>query len=426
MSAVRTQIVSISSLLVGMAMLLIGNSLQGTLLAVRAVNEAFSQASIGVMASGYFLGFVLGTLVTSYLIERAGHIRGFTALASLASAAALGHIIVIDPVAWTIFRAISGMCFAGIYMVIESWLNERATNETRGQVLAAYMIVNLLALTAGQFLIGTADPNGYVLFCLISIIVSLAIIPVSITRIEAPAPRNPKPMPLLRLFHISPLGFVSCLAYGIAMGSFWALAPVFAAKIGLDAEGVAAFMGLCILGGGLMQWPMGRLSDRFDRRTVLTLCALTAGLAGIAVAAGGYLRPDWLAYLGFLFGAFAFPVYALSVSHSNDFVGAEERVAVSGTLLLIFGAGAVIGPATVAPLMQVYAPQALFLYIGAVFLFISAYGAWRMTRRRARPVGEQAAFVPAPTTTPVAMKLAPQSAPSPRPADQPPPSNPAS
>ena len=160
MESVRSQILSISSLLLGLSMLLIGNSLQGTLLAVRGIGENFTADAIGVMASGYFLGFVMGTAVTAYLIERAGHIRGFTALASLASAATLGHIIFIDPIAWTIFRAISGFCFAGIFMVIESWLNERATNETRGQVLASYMLVSLMSLTAGQFLMTAADPNG--------------------------------------------------------------------------------------------------------------------------------------------------------------------------------------------------------------------------------------------------------------------------
>lgn len=253
MQSVREQIFSISSLLLGMSMLLMGNSLQGTLIAIRAAGEQFSDSSIGIMTSGYFLGFVLGTLVTAYLIERAGHIRGFTALASLASAAALGHIIIIDPIAWTVFRAISGFCFAGIYMVIESWLNERATNETRGQVLAAYMFVNLMSLTAGQFLVSAADPLGYVLFCIVSILVSIAIIPVSITRTEAPTPQKPRPLLIRRLFSISPLGFIGCLGYGLALGAFWGLAPVFAGRVGLDVDGIALFMALCILGGGLMQ-----------------------------------------------------------------------------------------------------------------------------------------------------------------------------
>ncbi len=412
MSTVRSQIFSISSLLLGMSMLLVGNSLQGTLLAIRAVDEQFSQASIGIMASGYFLGFVIGTLVTAHLIERAGHIRGFTALASLASAAALGHIIIIDPVAWTIFRALAGMCFAGIYMVIESWLNERATNETRGRVLASYMLVNLFSLTIGQFLIGVGDPNGYVLFCLVSIIVSLAIIPVSITKTEAPTPQKPKPLPIRHLFQISPLGFISCLAYGVAIGAWWALAPVFASNIGLDNDGVALFMAISILGGGIMQWPIGRISDRFDRRTVLTAtCFASSGLS-IVIAVIGQFEPAWLSAAAIVFGAASFPIYTLSVSHANDYVEADERVVVSGTLLLIYGAGAVIGPLIVGPLMQNFIPGALFYHIAVTFGFVGLYGLWRMTRRPAVPVEEQTAFVPAPNTTPMVMELDPESPPA--------------
>jgi len=407
MQSVREQIFSISSLLLGMSMLLMGNSLQGTLIAIRAVSEQFSEHSIGIMTSGYFLGFVLGTLVTAYLIERAGHIRGFTALASLASAAALGHIIIVDPVAWTIFRAISGFCFAGIYMVIESWLNERATNETRGQVLAAYMFVNLMSLTAGQFLISAADPLGYVLFCIVSILVSIAIIPVSITRTQAPTPQKPRPLPIRRLFSISPLGFIGCLAYGLALGAFWGLAPVFAGRVGLDVNGIAMFMALCILGGGLMQWPMGWLSDKYDRRTVLTIALFVSGGMAIVVATFGITRPEYLLYIAFVYGAASFPLYALTVSHANDYVEADERVVVSGTLLLTYGAGAIIGPVLAGPIMAKLGSAGLFYYIGGVFLLVGFYALWRMTRRAAPPLAEQNKFVPTPGSTHVAAELDP-------------------
>ena len=411
MDSVRTQILSISSLLMGMSMLLIGNSLQGTLIAIRAVGEAFSANAIGIMASGYFLGFVAGTLVTAYLIERAGHIRAFTALASLASAAALGHIIIIDPVAWTVFRAISGFCFAGIYMVIESWLNERATNETRGQVLAAYMIVNLMSLTIGQFLISFADPLGYVLFCIVSILVSIAIIPVSITRTIAPIPQKPKPLPILRLFMISPLGFIGCLAYGLAMGAFWGLAPVFAGQVGLDVNGVALFMSLCILGGGLMQWPMGWLSDRYDRRKVLTLACFSSGGMSILMATAGIIKPDWLPYLPIIFGAATFPIYAVTVSHANDYVDADERVGVSGTLLLIYGAGAIIGPLLAGQIILHLGARGLFYYIGSVFIVVGCYALWRMTRRAAPTADDKSTFVPTPGASYLAGELDPHSMP---------------
>lgn len=408
MQSVREQIFSISSLLLGMSMLLMGNSLQGTLIAIRAAGEQFSDSSIGIMTSGYFLGFVLGTLVTAYLIERAGHIRGFTALASLASAAALGHIIIVDPIAWTVFRAISGFCFAGIYMVIESWLNERATNETRGQVLAAYMFVNLMSLTAGQFLVSAADPLGYVLFCIVSILVSIAIIPVSITRTEAPTPQKPRPLPIRRLFSISPLGFIGCLGYGLALGAFWGLAPVFAGRVGLDVDGIALFMALCILGGGLMQWPIGWLSDKYDRRTVLTIALFIAGGMAIVIATVGIMRPEYLLYIAFVYGAASFPLYALTVSHANDYVEADERVVVSGTLLLTYGTGAIIGPVLAGPIMVELGVAGLFYYIGGVFIIVGIYALWRMTRRAAPPLSEQNKFVPTPGSTPVAGELDPQ------------------
>jgi len=411
LNSVREQIVSISSLLIGMSMLMIGNSLQGTLIAIRAVGEDFTPNSIGVMASGYFLGFVIGTMVTAYLIERAGHIRGFTALASMASASALGHIIIIDPIAWTVFRGISGFCFAGIYMVIESWLNERATNETRGQVLSSYMIVNLLSLTVGQFLIAAANPFGYVLFCVVSILVSIAIIPVSITRTEAPVPQKPRPLPIRRLFTISPLGFVGCLAYGLAMGAYWGLAPVFAGQVGLDTDGIAIFMSLCILGGGLMQWPMGWLSDHFDRRVVLAVACFAGGAMSIMVATGGMIKPDLLLYMSIIFGASTFPIYAVTVSHANDYVDADERVLVSGTLLLTYGAGAIVGPLLAGPIMDRLGAQGLFFYIGGVFILVGLYAVWRMTRRAAPLAEDKTNFVPTPGATPIAGNLDPHADP---------------
>ncbi len=395
-----------------MALLLIGNSLQGTLLALRATAESFTPSMIGLMASGYFLGFVAGTLVTAYMIERAGHIRAFTALASLASASALGHIIFIDPWAWAVLRAISGLCFAGIYMTIESWLNERATNETRGQILATYMIVNLLSLTGGQILLMTSDPNGYVLFCAVSVLVSVAIVPVALTRTVAPTPEKPRPLPLKRLIAISPLGVLGCFAYGAAIGAFWGLAPVFAEQAGLAVSRIAIFMSLCILGGGVMQWPIGWLSDRFDRRTVLAVAAFAAGGMCLAVAFLGPKYPDGLLYLGFAFGAVAFPIYALTVAHANDFVGPEERVVVSGTLLLVYGIGAIIGPLAAGQVMHFMGPLGLFKYMGAVFLATGAFAVWRMTQRAAVPIEEQASFVPAPSTTPVVMELDPNAEPS--------------
>lgn len=394
MGAVGSQILSISSLLFGMALLQMGNSLQGTLIGVRAIGEGFTANSIGIMSSGYFAGFIVGTLVISYLIERAGHVRCFTALASLASAAVLGHIIIIDPIAWTIFRALIGLSFAGIYVTMESWLNERATNETRGQVLALYMVVNLASLTAGQMLLNFADPGSYVLFCGVSVLVSIALIPVALTRTKAPVPQKPRPLPLRRMFSISPLGVIASLAYGLGLGSFWGLAPVFADRVlGANSE-IATFMSLCILGGGLVQWPLGWLSDKVDRRVLIIVISFIGGGASVAIAYFGVNQPSLIFYFALFFGAATFPLYAISVSHTNDFVEPSERVLVSGTLLMVYGVGAVIGPLLAGIVMEHLGPAGLFFYIAGVYGLVGLYGLWRMTRRAAPAQEGKGKFVP--------------------------------
>lgn len=405
MGAVGSQLVSISSLLFGMALLQMGSSLQGTLIGVRAIGEGFSANLIGIMSSGYFAGFILGTIATAYIIERAGHIRCFTALASLASAAVLGHIIIIDPIAWTIFRALIGLSFAGIYVTMESWLNERATNETRGQVLALYMLVNLTALTAGQYLLNFADPAGYVLFCAVSVLVSVALIPVALTRTVAPVPQKPSPLPLRRMFSISPLGVVASLAFGLGMGSFWGLAPVFADRVLGANEDIALFMSLCILGGGLVQWPLGWLSDKFDRRKLIIVISFLGGGACVAIAHLGVPKPHLIFYFALAFGAATFPLYAIAVSHTNDFVDAAERVLVSGTLLMVYGVGAVIGPIVAGMAMSRLGPAGLFFYIGAVYGLVGIYGLWRMTRRAAVPIEGKAKFVPTTTNPQATMQM---------------------
>lgn len=407
MGAVGSQVVSISSLLFGMSMLQMGNSLQGTLIGVRAIGEGFSANLIGMMSSGYFAGFIMGTILTSYIIERAGHIRSFSALASLASAAVLCHIIIIDPIAWTIFRALIGLSFAGIYVIMESWLNERSTNETRGQMLAIYMIVNLMSLTAGQWLLNFADPSGYVLFCGVSVLVSIALIPVALTRTVAPVPQKPRPLPLRRIFAISPLGVISSLAFGLGMGSFWGLAPVFADRVLGANEDIAMFMSLCILGGGLVQWPLGWLSDRVDRRVLIIVISFLGATACIAIAHLGVAQPHFIFYFALFFGAATFPLYAISVSHTNDFVDASERMLVSGTLLMVYGVGAVIGPLFAGVAMQKLGPAGLFFYIGAVYGLVGLYGLWRMTRRAAAPIEEKAKFVPTTTNPQATMQIDP-------------------
>ena len=274
----------ITALLISVAMLLMGNGLQGTLLPVRANLEAFSATDIGVLGSSYFLGFAAGCLYGPRLIRRAGHIRAFTALVALASCVVLVHSLFLTPVLWWGLRAMTGFCFAVLYMIIESWLNEKSTNETRGFVFSLYTIINLTVITIGQLMLGLDRPEDFQLFILASILVSLAAVPIALTRAEAPmAPRSVK-IRVWHLYKLSPVGVVGCLAVGLANGSFWALAPVFAQNKGADTWGVAVFMSVAVIAGALGQWPLGRLSDKTDRRKVIIGAACGSATAGRSMA----------------------------------------------------------------------------------------------------------------------------------------------
>lgn len=382
----------ITALLLSVALLLMGNGLQGTLLPVRANLEAFSTTDIGILGSAYFFGFACGCFYGPRLIRRAGHIRAFTALVAIASCVVLVHALFVNPVLWWMLRAVTGFCFAALFMIIESWLNEKSTNETRGFVFSLYTIINLTVVTMGQLMLGLDRPENFPLFLLASILVSLAAVPIALTRAEAPAPVLSVKIRLPHLFRLSPVGVIGCLVVGVANGSFWALAPVFAQSKGADTWGVAIFMSVGVLAGALGQWPLGRLSDKMDRRRVIIGAA-----CGAAIAGGLFVlwAPPWgpgLLALIFLFGLFAFPIYGLSVAHMNDYVEADGYVEAASGLLLVFGLGAVVGPIAAAILAGLFGPDALFGMTAAVQLCLAAFAFYRMRQRAPAPVEEHVAF----------------------------------
>jgi len=382
----------ITALLLSVALLLMGNGLQGTLLPVRANMEAFSATDIGVLGSAYFFGFACGCLYGPRLIRRAGHIRAFTALVAIASCVVLVHALFLNPYLWWVLRAMTGFCFAVLYMIIESWLNEKSTNETRGFVFSLYTIINLTVITIGQLMLGLDRPQNFPLFLLASILVSLAAVPVALTRAEAPAPVRSVKIRLLHLYKLSPVGVIGCLAVGLANGSFWALAPVFAQQKGADTWGVAIFMSAAVLAGALGQWPLGRLSDKMDRRRVIIGAACGSAAAGVLFV---LWAPHWglgLLALIFLFGIFAFPIYGLSVAHMNDFVEPDGYVEAASGLLLVFALGAVIGPVVASTLTRFLGPDALFGMTATVQLALAAFALYRMQRRAPAPEEEHVAF----------------------------------
>jgi MFS family permease len=394
----------VSALLLSVSMLLMGNGLQGTLVPVRGNMESFLPFELGLLGAAYFIGFTLGCLQGPVLVRRAGHIRAYLAMTSLASAVAVLHPVFIDPFVWSFQRAVTGYCFAVLYIVIESWLNERADNEMRGTVFSVYTIINLTVLTAGQMMLGLADPNSFALFALASILVSVAALPVAFTGAVTPAAVQLVKPRLRKLYRISPVGVAGCLAVGLANGSFWALGPVFAQNIGLNTAGIGFFMSAVVLGGAVSQWPLGRLSDRMDRRIVMIVAALIALGAAIALMLIPEHDRTSMIIAGAIFGAGAFPIYPLAVAQANDYADRAEFVEVSSGLLLVFGIGAAIGPLLASLVREVALVPTLFFFTAAVHAVLIAYVIWRMTQRAAPAEDERGIFsdavIAAQTVTP--------------------------
>jgi MFS family permease len=389
----RHALAPVAALLIGVSILLTGQGLQGTLLPVRAQLEAFSTVSIGIMGAAYFFGFTLGCLRGGDLVGRVGHVRVFLAMTAIGSSAPLLHGLFLSPVAWGLLRMISGFCFAVLYVVIESWLNERSTNENRGVVFSTYAMISLTVLAAGQMMTLLYDPADLQLFAIASVLVSLGAIPVALS--TSPSPEIPQSVQidLRRLFRISPAATMGCLATGLANGAFWSLAPVFTGSVTPDPSLAAWFMSATVLGGALSQWPLGYLSDRVGRRKIL-IAAATAGV-GIAIVVVALL--DGMTFVfacvaGLMWGAVAFPLYAIAVAHGNDFAEADDYVMISSGLLLMYGIGAIVGPTAASAIMTWTNAAGLYAFTGAVHLCLVIFVSYRMLRRESAPDETHIAF----------------------------------
>ncbi len=410
----RMVVVSSWALFLGIAFIMLGNGLQGSLLGVRATIEGFPTAIIGLVMSAYFAGFLAGSTMVPRLVRRVGHIRVFAALASLASVAVLCHAVFVNPVGWGAIRLVTGFSYAGLYIVAESWLNDRATNETRGQLLSFYMVVMLAGMGAGQFLLNLADPASFELFILISVLVSLALIPILLTAAPAPEFRTPSAVSLRQLYLISPLGVVGTFGTVMAQGGLVGMGAVFATEAGLSIAEISMFMASMLFGGMLLQWPIGRLSDRFDRRRVLTVVTFLAAICAIAttVVVGPFAEslPVWVLYaLIGVFGGLNMPMYSLTMAHTNDYLEPSQMVAASGSLVLVGGIGAAFGPITLAGLMTALGPTGFFWGLGLIHAAIGFFALYRMSRRASMPLDEQGTFVAVPPrASPIAAYLSPE------------------
>ncbi len=397
--------VSIFALLLSTAALLLGIGLQGTLLGLRAGVENYSMTITGIVMSSYFIGFALGSYYCPRIIRNFGHIRAYAAMAAMASAAAISYAINTDPWFWILLRVLTGFCIVGLYVVIESWLNALASNTMRGRYFGIYMIITLLAMAGGQHLLRLGDVASFELFAITTILIVLSLIPVALTRLPQPELSSSKHLNLKHLFAISPLGVVGSLSAGLVTGSFWGLGALYAAQIGLDETGVAWLMSAIILGGATIQWPLGLLSDVFDRRKIIMLCSFTG--AGLALF-NSIISIDnsWLFYsVSFFFGGFIFTLYALSVAHTNDRIDADNSLGAAQGLLQLYGIGAIIGPLLTSQALEYFGPKGMLIFFATIMTALGMFTLHRMHYRSAPSVDEQNDFIPLARTSPVALEM---------------------
>lgn len=381
----------VASLLSGVGVLLVGHGLLTLALPLRAAAEGFDPVAIGALGAAYYAGFVAGCLHGPRLVRRAGHIRTVAAVVSGVSAAAALYPLAVNVPAWIVLRFAFGYGLAAFYLVVESWLNDRATNTTRGRIMSAYIMVNHIALTSGQLLLLTWPVSGFELFVLGSVLISLAAIPVALTRQEQPAPVTDVRFRPGRLWRASPVGLVASMMIGIANGSFWALAPVSATGFGLSHDQAAVLMSVAVIAGAAMQVPVGRVSDRMDRRYVLAAllgAAMATGLVIFAASPSGIA----LTLLGAAFGAFALPCYSLAAAHAYDHADPADYVGTASSLLLMNGLGSIAGPIAAAFLLRRWPGGGLYLFTAATHAALLGFVLWRVRRRAAPPEAARESF----------------------------------
>jgi len=393
------------ALFLGIGLLMIGNSMQGTLLGIRGGLEDFNPTVMGVVMAAYFIGFLGGSWLTPGLIRKVGHVRVFAALASLISAAFIIYAVFVNPWAWALMRLIVGFGFSGVYVVAESWVNNAADNEHRGQALSAYMIVQMVGIVIGQALINLSSPGGYDLFILMSVLVSISFAPILLSAAPAPVAGASERMSIPELFRSSPLGCVGTVLLGAIFSALFGMAVVYAGELEFSVETTSAFVSSIYIGGLLMQYPIGWISDRMDRRRVIMIVTVLGTAACVLGIVGAPSKPA-LFLAAFLLGGVANPLYSLLIAHTNDFLSPAKMASASSGLVFLNGLGAMFGPVTVGYMMQVFGPNGFFLFNAILCAAIAAYAAYRMTQRPSVSPEDSGSYVAVPTRSVVAAEVA--------------------
>ncbi len=377
------------ALLFGLGLMMLGNGLQGSLLGLRASLEGFSNTTTGLVMTGYFLGFMFGSTLVPKLLGNVGHVRVFAALISIASASVLLHPVFVAPIPWMAMRLLTGFSYAGLYVVAESWLNDIATNQTRGQLLSVYMVIVLGGLSFGQLLLNVADPKGFELFVLISVLVSMAMVPILLSAGRAPDFNAPDSFSLFKLYQVSPLGLVGMFATGMTQGTVFGMGAVYGYRNGFSVKEISILLTGITLGAIIFQWPIGRLSDRFDRRRIIVATSVLSAVVIFMASLWSHQASPLFIGLMFLYGGISMPLYSLLIAHTNDFLQPRQMVAASASLVLASGLGASLGPITSAALMDTLGPVGFLIFLALIHALVTVFGLYRMLQREAMPLEEQ-------------------------------------
>ena len=395
------------ALFLGMFMLMIGNGLQGTLLGLRGELEGFSTLELSIVMSAYFAGFLFASKMVPRMIQRVGHVRVFAALGSTISAVLILYPTLAEPWAWTVGRMIIGFCFCGVYVTAESWLNDASTNETRGQSLSVYMIVQMAGIVVAQYILSRGDVGGYVLFIIPSVLVSLAFAPILLSVKPMPAFEQTKPMTIRRLVNASPLACFGMFMLGGVFSAQFGMSAIYGARAGFSVGEISLFVSAIYVAALVAQYPIGWASDRMDRRLLIVgVCAIGAVGALIGTVLPGSLVVALVA--GTLVGGTSNPLYALLIAYANDYLDRDDMAAASGGLLFINGIGAIAGPLIVGAMLDVYGPQGFWAFLFVLMGLVAVYAVWRMSRRKRGVMDiEQVPYAQVgPATTPVVAEMA--------------------